>query len=1150
MTAEPSHVDATASGGDDLRSAYEALSPERRALLALELARSQSLRDEGIRQVPRGDGPLPASSAQERLWYLDRQDPGSAAYLMPAGVRLLGKLDAAVLGDCLTEIVARHEPLRTTFTEQDGRPVQVVHSPAPLPLPLTDLCGLAGDEAARSVHELHLQEARLPFDLATDRPIRARLVRLAEDEHVLLLTLHHIASDGWSLGVLLKELSDLYGAFTQGAPSPLPPLEVQYADYVAWHHDRFDEQRLAAQLEHWRMCLEGAPVLELPGDRRRPPVRSAAAGSVPFRLDPATVERIEALAAAENATSYMVLLAAVAVLLHRWSGQDDLVLGAPVAGRTRPELEPLIGFFVNTLPLRMDTAGDPSFRGLLDRARAVCLDAYAHQDVPFERLVQELHPERKAGTVPLVQVMLALRNVPMTDLSLPGLALEVLDQETVAGKFDLCLDLVPGQDGGIHGRVEFSHDLFDADTVRRMADCLTYLIGSALDQPDLAVSRLRLFPEEQGPELAERLSGGGSAAAGLTAGTVHALFEARADLAGDAVAVLAGRERLTYRQLEERANRLAHYLRAQGIGPEQIVGVSLSRTADMVVTLLGLLKAGGAYVPLDPAYPHRRVAYMAEDAGVRCVLTDSAALARGVFDPERPEWQGLEFPRIICLDREEAALAAQPAHRPEPSVDERNLAYVIYTSGSTGRPKGSMNEHGGVANSVTGMNRVYGLTPEDRMLAISSLNYDMSVYEVFGALAAGAAVVVPADIETTDPEQLHALLRDQGVTAWSSAPALLDMLVNHATEHGGLEGVRLRVAGVGGDRMPPALPARLTALLPSVRLFNLAGMTEVSYCTTSHLVRADGPSQGAIPWGRPLPNHRIYVLDEHSDPVPLGMPGELLIGGAGPGRGYWRRPSLTAQRFVPDPFSPEPGARMYATGDHARFRPDGVLDFMGRLDQQVKIRGFRIELGEVEGALGAHPAVVEPVVTAREDAGGTRRLVAYLTVRDSAPSVAELRQFVAERLPDHMVPSNFVILDRLPLLPSGKLNRSALPAPDDALGASTEHQDPQGPLEEVLADIWAQVLDADRVGVLDDFFELGGHSLRATQTVSRIRDLFRIQLSIPDFLTEATVRALASHLRRIGAEQGVDPDAVAELIQKVSSLTGEELSEQLGEQER
>ncbi|MFI0480794.1 amino acid adenylation domain-containing protein [Actinomadura sp. 9N215] len=1132
-------VDGPSDVNDELLQAYESLSADERDLLMTELARRRHAEPE-IPQVDRGQGPPPASSAQERVWFLDQLDPGSVAYLMPGSVRLRGRLDVDALTRGLTEIVRRHEMLRTTFTAVDGRPRQVVAAPAPapVPLPVTDLRGLPAADREAAVRTRQREEAGTPFDIGAEPGLRARLLVTGDEEHVLLVTMHHIASDGWSLGVFLRELAALYEAYVAGAASPLADLPIQYADFAAWQLGRVEDV-LDAHLEYWRRYLAHAPVLELPADRPRPAVATSAGAAVRWRLEPAVMKRVDTLAGSVRATPFMVLQAAFAVLLWRWSGQEDLVIGYPIAGRPHPDLEGLIGFFANTLPLRADLGDRPAFTELLGRVRDDCADAYEHQEVPFDQIVRELHPDRSAGQVPLIQVMLALRDVPMPEFRLSGLTLEPLAPPSLSAKFDLYLDLVPDGAGGLDVGAEYRTGLFDAETVERMMRCFRVLLDGLLDDPGAPVSAAPMLDRAEAGRIVAELAGEDAP----VHGTLHGLFEERADADPHAVAVLAGDARLTYRELERRANRLAAYLRDRGVGPEDVVGVCLPRSAEMVVALLGILKAGAAYVPLDPLYPRRRVSFMLSDARARLVLTVDSVAASGLFDADADDAHpAAAAPGLLLLDGEAGAIAAapsgRPSDRPAPAATERSLAYLIYTSGSTGTPKGVMNVHGGIAGSMRGMNGLYDLTPDDRMLAISSLSFDMSVYEIFGTLAAGATVVVPSDIEITDPVQLLALLRRQGVTTWSSAPALLDMLVNHAHDHDGMPGVRLRAVALSGDRMPPTLPVRLHALVPGVRLFNTAGATEASYMSTAHLVRDTGEPRPVMNWGRPLPGHRVYVLDQRLRPTPVGVPGELYLGGAGPGRGYWRRPGPTACRFVADPYASGPPGRMYATGDSARFLPDGSLEFLGRLDHQLKIRGFRIEAGEVEAAVAAHPAVVEPVVTTYEQPGADRVLVAYLTTRDDGdppPSAAELRRFLEERLPRHMVPAKVVFLDELPRLPNGKLNRAALPDPfASSPSLDTPYAPPDGPLERVLADLLSGVLEVEKVGALDDFFDLGGHSLLATQAVSRIRELFRVGLTIPVFLGAGRVRELAQELRDLGMRGGVDVDAVAEFVLQVA----------------
>ncbi|WP_346163133.1 amino acid adenylation domain-containing protein [Streptomyces bangladeshensis] len=1130
------------STAEDPRGRADALSAERRALLTLELARRRAATNRPVRRPRPGPEPrFPLSYAQERLWFLDQADPGTTAYVMPGGMRLRGPLDPEALGRALTEIVRRHEALRTTFPAEGGKPQQCIGRPRPVPLPVTDLRTAAPQDREAAVAECCRAEAARPFDLTRDLMLRARLLRLADDDHVLLLSLHHIAADGWTLDVLKHEIGVLYTAFRQGTEHDLPELEVQYADYAVWQRDWLGQGLLREQLAYWRERLKDTPVLELPADFPGAAERTWRGASVPFTVPARLWQKVGALAGRSGVTPYMVLVAAFAVVLSRWSGQRDLVVGSPVAGRSHPELERLAGFFVNTLPLRVDLYGAPSFATLLEQVRVTCTDAYAHQEVPFGTLVQALAPDRSQGPVPLVQVMLALCDTPAEDLALDGVRAEELDVVLTgrSSKFDLVLDLVAARDGRLRGRVEFSTDLFAHATAEAIGQAFVHVLTAATGDPDLPVDRLPLLSPEERDRVLYELSGGGDARAADTAGCLHPLIDRTAEKAPDAPAVRCGDVTLTYRDLVERANALAHDLRGLGAGPEQLVGVCLPKSADMVVALLAILKAGAGYMPLDPRYPHQRVQLMVRDSQVPVVVTDAAVAASGLLAPSA-DGTG---PRLVLIE-ESARRRSDP---PADLAAARTLAYVIYTSGSTGVPKGSANEHGGVVNTLLGLNRCLGLGASDRMLAISSLNYDMSVYEIFGPLLAGGCVVVPRDDDVTDPERLRRLLVDTGVTAWSSAPALLEMLVAHARGHGGLPGSALRLAVLGGDRPAPTLADRLAGLVPDVRLYNLAGMTETSYCTLYHLVRRPEPVPGSIPWGRPLPNQRVYVLDRHGEPVPVGVRGELFVGGAAVRRGYWRRPGLTAQRFVPDPFGAVPGGRLYRTGDAARWRVGGELEFLGRLDHQVKLRGLRIEPGEIEVALAAHPDVERGVVLLRGE-GLDQRLVAYLTASGPLPpSSGELRRFLREQLPEHLVPSAFVLLDRLPLLPSGKLDRSALPDVTPARPEAVAYVAPAGPLEEVLAGVWADVLKVDRVGAGDDFFELGGHSLLVTQAVSRIRDLFRVDLSIRGFLAASTLPALAAHLRATADAQGVDADRVADLVLQVGAMTEEQVKRSLAE---
>jgi len=1142
----------------DLLADLAGLSDERRALLSLELARAGS----GTAPIPRmaRDGSEPrASFAQEGMWYQEQRHPGSTAYVMPVGVRIRGDLSAEALRSAFAAVIERHESLRTTFVDVDGRPRLRLSEPAAPALPVTDLTALDPRSAAEAVAAAHRAEAERPFDLARGPLVRARLLRLAGDHHVLLASFHHLVADGWSMGVFLRDLAAYYGRGTE-PPSPEPaspepaPLPVQYADVAAWQRAAADAEPDDELPEYWRERLDRVPVLELPAATTAAEPGAWHGSSVALDLGAELTGLVERCAAAEKATPYMVLVAAAAVALGRWADQRDLLIGMPVAGRDHPDTEDLIGLFVNTLPLRLELAGEPSFREVIGRVKEACAGALSHGALPFEHLVRRLRAEHRLGAGSLLQAMVALRNVPMPRFELPGgLSLELLDHPSVSTKFDVCLDLAVDARGCVSGRIEYNADLLHPAVVTALRDGIRSLLGSGAAHPELPAFGLPLGSDQALAETAAAGRGSWDPEAARTAGTLHGLFERAVDAAPGAQALVFQDERLSYAELDQRANQLAWRLRELGIGREDSVGICLPRGAHAVVALLAVLKAGGAYVPFDPSYPEARLSYMAADSRVRLVITRSGVLGPAADDAARAEppalaaQDGRAVP-LLDLDQERQAIAAHPVGRPPALSGEPHLCYMIYTSGSTGAPKGAVNEHGRVANTLLALDQVYRMRAGDRMLAISSLNYDMSVYEIFGTLAAGATIVVCDQQTSTDPERLHRLVATERVTCWSSAPAFLDLLVGHALGRPELPRLELRVVGLGGDRMPPRLPGRLRELAPGVRLFNLAGMTETSYCSLYHEVSVNGAGRPDIAWGRPLANHEVHILDERGRPVPLGVPGHLHLGGAAPGRGYWRRPALTAERFVPDPFTSEPGGRLYATGDRARFRPDGTVEFLGRLDHQLKIRGLRVEPREIELALAAHPDVLEPVVTVQADSAGQARLCAHLTVNGgAAPGIAELRGFLRTRLPEHMVPGVFVVLDRLPLLPSGKLDRSALVVPDrDRPALAGEFVPAEGDLERVLSGVWSSVLDIERVGALDDFFDLGGHSLLATQTVSRLRDLFQLPLSIPDLLGAGCVRELAVRVRDVAEREGVDADLIAAVVLEVLEETGPAVPDQGG----
>ena len=1090
-----------------LRAVFEAPTPA--ALAVVVLGKLRSGRVDGpppISRIPRGDEP-PLSFAQERLWFLDQMDPGGSAYNIPVAVRLDGELGVAALAAALAAVVERHEVLRSSFPTVLGRPVAEIAPPA-LPsliaLPVVDLAGLPDPET--EARRLARREAGRPFDLARGPLVRSALLRLGPAAHVALLTFHHIVFDGGSAGVLVRELTALYPAAVARRPSPQPELPVQYGDYAAWQRSWLQGATLAEQLAYWRERLAGAPArLDLPTDRPRPPVQSFSGGRASFAVPAATAAGLRALARQEGVTLFMALLAAYGAQLARYTDRDDLLIGTPIANRTHREVEGLIGFFVNTLALRADLAGRPTAIELLARLREVAIQAYAHQDVPFERLVEELRPERNLSHAPLFQVMLVVE--PAAEpASLPGLTLRLFGGEAgTAAKFDLTLMLAESGEG-LAGTWGYSTDLFDAVTLARFSAHLLHLLAGIVDAPRRPLAELPLLTAFERQELLSEWSLASILpGAPEEPGCLHDLFAAQAARDPAAVALVLGPDRLTYGQLAERVRRLARRLRTLGVGPEVRVGLCLGRSFEMVLGLLAILEAGGAYVPVDPANPRDRLLFLLGDSRVPLLLTQTS-LAGTLVEPLADTGT-----RVLCLDEEWPDVAeAVDGPRAAPG----NLAYVIYTSGSTGAPNGVLVEHAGAVNLLRAAHRLYAVRPGSRVLQTASLGFDASVLEIFLALGSGATLCLVREEDRLTPAVLAELLVRQRVTTAVLTPAQLALLPER--ELPGLSAV-----SVGGE----ACPAELAAVWAGGRrLLNCYGPTEATIFAT--VARCD-PRQAAAgvapPLGRPVHGVETYVLDAHRQPVPAGVPGELAIGGVGLARGYLGRPEKTAERFVPHPFAARrgaPGARLYRTGDLARFRPDGSLEFLGRLDEQVKIRGFRVELGEIEAALAALPAVEAAVVTARGE-GAAKRLVAYVVARaGEALSIPALRAALGERLPDYMLPGAWVFLPGLPLSPSGKVDRRALPEPEAERPSERPSAPPRTPLERFLVELWREVLRVETVGVHDDFFALGGHSIAGAVVVNRLQETLGEIVHVIVMFDTPTVAGLAAYL----AEQY--PDAV------------------------
>jgi len=1086
------------------------------------------------------DGELPLSYAQQRLWFLQQLEPGSHSYNEINAVRLTGALDAAALERCLSTIVERHEVLRTSFEATDGLPSQVIHPPEVFPLRLLDLSG--GDEAGRAAEVQHHAEelVREPFEL-TRRPLmRTLLLRFGASEHVLLLVMHHIISDGWSMAVLLQEAAALYEAYSGGQQSPLPELPIQYADYAMWQREWLRGEVLQSQLEFWKRQMAGAPpLLELPADHPRPALQTTRGAHELVHFTSELTIRLEALGQREGASLFMTLLAALVALLSRYTGQGDICVGTPVANRPRPELEHLIGFFVNTLVLRVNSGGDPTFLQLLARVKATALEAFDHQDVPFEKLVEELPVERRLSHSPLFQVMFVLQNAMREELKLPGLGLDLIDVETGTAKFDLLLNLMRTAEG-LSGSLEYNTDLFEAETIRRMAEHFRVLLEDAAANPGHRISRLALLTEEERQRILVQWND--TSADHPHAVCVHELFAAQAAQTPEAVAIVHGEERMTYGELDRRANLLARHLRRRGVGPESRVGVCVGRSPSMIVAVLGTLKAGAAYVPLDPTYPPGRLSFMIEDSGTQLLLTEEQ------FAGALPVVAPIE--RVLLDADWESILQEDETDSPPAVALPENIAYVLYTSGSTGRPKGVAMCHRALANLISWQLRQSGLPAGARTLQFTSLNFDVSFQEIFATLCAQGTLVLVDEPTRRDPSALLRHLCNERVERLFLPFVALQQLAEAARGKQRLSLALREVVTAGEQLHVTPVVSELFVRMEGCTLDNQYGPTE-SHVVTAYTLEGDAAAgwESFPPIGVPIANTQIYLLDPHLQPVPVGVTGELYIGGDALARGYLGDPTLTAERFVPSPFGPEPGARLYRTGDSARYLKDGRVEYLGRLDFQVKVRGFRVEPEEVEAALARHPGVQACAVAARSDAAGWKRLVAYVVARESAaPNAGELREFLRNSVPEYMVPSAFTFLDALPLTPSGKVNRRALPEPDQSRPEpAAGYVAPRTSDEEMLARIWAELLGVERVGVHDSFFDLGGHSLLATQAISRVNAAFQIEVPLARIFEADTVAKLAEVINRQKAAREAEAARIAQLLAQVKALSPEELRAMLQE---
>ncbi|MFF5547871.1 amino acid adenylation domain-containing protein [Streptomyces olivaceoviridis] len=1064
--------------------------------------------------IDRGSGPQPLSFAQQRLWFLDQLTPGSAEYLVPFGLRVRGVLDAGALGTAFTGLVTRHEVLRTRFvTDDSGRPAQIVDAPWSVTPVVHDVRTVSSADRERAALEIMAAEARRPFELDGGRLLRVDVVRVADDDHYVLITLHHIVSDGWSSGIMARELRELYAAAVAGREASLPELPIQYADFAVWQREQLTGEFLEGQLAYWRERLAGVPALELPTDHGRPAERDGAEGdTVYFSVPQEVAEALRSTASGQGASLFMALLSLFQIILARYCRQDDIAVGTPIAGRNRAETEDLIGFFVNTLVLRTDLSGDPTFTELLARVKDTALGAYDHQDLPFERLVDELAPDRDLSRNPLFQTMFVFQNTPDDDAwSLPGLTVEQVGVGGQDAKFDL--QLTAAESGGeLLAALEYRTDLFERATIERMAGHFATLAASVASAPRARLSELNMLTEGERREIL--VDWNGVTGPYPDTATIHRLIEDRVAADPDAVAVTHGDQEWTYADINTRANRLAHHLRASGITADTLVAVCLERSPDLIATLLGILKAGAAFVPLDPDYPADRITYMVEDAGARLVIT-STALAHRLPDT---------IDRLLV----DTQWPAGPESDPEPLASPDDLAYVIYTSGSTGRPKGVALEHRGVVNYLHWCDQNYpaGVRGGIGSILYSSVTFDLTITALFLPLIQGQRLVVPV----TGPDQtafdaaIDLICTDVPVSFLKATPSHLEVLAAHLEARNARHRIATIVAG--GENLTPQLVSRLLdASSTQTIISNEYGATEGSVANVMSLTTQPDPHGGTTTLGRAITNTTVYVVDHHNQPAPVGVPGHALLGGICLARHYHNRPELTEQRFTPNPLSPpRPDPRTYHTGDLVKWRPDGTLEFIGRIDNQVKLRGYRIELGEIENALNTHPDIHATAVTVREDTPGNKQLVAYIVPTPGhTPATHQLRAHLQQQLPDYMVPTTYVTLDQLPLTPNGKVDTKALPAPDHHRpDLDTTYTPPRTDIERTLAAIWSEILGIDTVGIHDNFFELGGDSIISIQMIARAKK-FGVHLTprlIFKHQTIAEIAVQAGTATPVDAEQG------------------------------
>jgi amino acid adenylation domain-containing protein len=1056
------------------------------------LRRGRAAAPSGIpRRAPGTEVPL--SFGQEQLWFIDQFAPGLSTYNIPAGLRLSGPLDREALQRAVDAFVARHETLRTRLVaNKDGRPIQVVDEPAPVDMPVVDYTALEPEEREKRFKAWAHEEGHGPFDLAKGPLFRVKLVLLAPEDHLLMVTVHHTVFDGWSTGVMMRELPALYEAAVSGGDAGLPEMPVQYGDYAIWERERLQGETLEELMSYWRENLAGLETVQMPTDRQRPVLASFDGGIEKTDMGPAVLEGLRALSVQEGATLFVTVLAALQVLLHRYSGQDDIVVGTASANRSRAELAPLCGFLVNTLPIRTDMSGDPTFVELLHQVWETSVAAYGRQELPFARMVEALGVERDPSRAPIFQIGFTQVEVE-PEPEAAGLRWGLEPVDLMPAKFDLNFAGIV-EHGTLQMDVSYAKALFDRETIERMLGNFRVLLEGIVKEPTRKLSELPLLTE---PELYRELVEWNDTATEFEIECFHRRFEKQVERTPDVVAaempdVAADveAERLTYAELNAEANRIARRLHDLGVGPEVLVGISMGASPRRHAALMGILKAGGGYVPLDPDLPADRLAFMVSDARMPVIVCDE------IGEAGLPATDA----KLLALHREWDEIARLDGSNPDYPVEKDNVAYVIYTSGSTGTPKGVVVEHAQAMNFLVGMIDHFDMKPGERVLQFASLSFDVSVMDTFMTLLSGATAVIGSRETLLSPPRLAELIR-RDVTFACMPPAVVSLLT-------GQEFPKLKTVLSAGDELSSELVRQW--LRPGLHFYNGYGPTEASIGAAFNEI--DG-TKFPPPIGHPKPNYQCYVLDKHLNPVPVGVVGELHIGGVGVTRGYLNQPELTAQRFIPDPFSHQPGARLYKTGDLVKRRPDGLITFIGRMDGQVKIHGLRIELGEIETALATHPAVAQAAVTVHEDHIGAKQLVGYVRIDPGHPDVVigDVRQHLAQRLPAYMVPHHMVVLDSFPLSPNGKIDRKLLPPPDAAEQAAT-YAAPSTLVETVLCDTYAGLLKLERVGIDDSFFDVGGNSLQAMQLIARLREDLAVDLDVSAVFLAPTPRQLTTVL--------------------------------------